>query len=176
MHCWFNGLSWHTNHALLVTAGFITTCLLFHECGKQNFTDVAGQRSYYDYTHAWTKLPMTLKLWAKLLALMSVDYAWPLPEVNSTTVRNLYHLWAACPCLSWSAVALTWAVSAPGFLHADAELWQWPFTMVPTAGTIQGHAFSLREIFKCTNSKFMVYGHKHANKQAYTHICAMQSC
>ena len=28
-----------------------------------------------------------------------------LPEVNWTTVRNLYRLWAACPCLSWSAVS-----------------------------------------------------------------------
>ena len=36
-----------------------------------------------------------------------------LPEANSTTVRDLYCLWVACTCLSWSAVAmcaLTWVV------------------------------------------------------------------
>ena len=51
----------------------------------------------------------------------NVDYE------NSTTVRNLYRLWAACPCLSWSEVAkraLTWVVFAPGFFHADVALWQ----------------------------------------------------
>ena len=48
-----------------------------------------------------------------------------LPEANSTTVRNSYHLWAACPCLSWSTVAmhvLTWVIFTPGFFHADAAL------------------------------------------------------
>ena len=36
-----------------------------------------------------------------------------LPEANSTTVRDLYCLWVACTCLSWSTVAmcaLTWVV------------------------------------------------------------------
>ena len=39
-----------------------------------------------------------------------------LPEANSTTVRDLYCQWAACPCLSWSAVAmraLIWVVFVP---------------------------------------------------------------
>jgi len=30
-----------------------------------------------------------MKLLAESLALTSVNYAWPLPEVNSTTVRDL---------------------------------------------------------------------------------------
>ena len=37
-------------------------------------------------------------------------------EANSTTVRDLYCLWAACPCLSWSTVAmraLSWVVFVP---------------------------------------------------------------
>ena len=51
-------------------------------------------------------LNFTLKLGAESLALISVDYARPLPEVNSTTVRNLYRLGPACPCLSWSTVAM----------------------------------------------------------------------
>ena len=63
---------------------------------------------------------------------MSVNYAWPLPEVNWTnTVRDLYRLWAACPCLPWSAVAmrvLTWVVFTLSFFHADIALQQQPFT------------------------------------------------
>ena len=47
-----------------------------------------------------------MKLWVESLVLMSVDYASALPEANSTTVRDLYRLWAACPWLSWSAVAM----------------------------------------------------------------------
>ena len=38
------------------------------------------------------------------------------PEANSTTMRDLHCLWAACSCLSWSAVAvraLTSAVFVP---------------------------------------------------------------
>ena len=70
--------------------------------------------------------------WSEFLAPMSVNYAWPLPEVNwTTTVRDLYHLWGACPCLPWSAVAmhvLTWVVFTLGFFHADVALQQQPFT------------------------------------------------
>ena len=99
-----------------------------HKRGKQNFTpDIlgwsymltncshfSGQGSYYSYTHAWTKLQSRVMSW-----IIWHWVRWPLPEANSTIVRNLYRLWGACPCLSWSAVAmhvLTWVVSAPGFL------------------------------------------------------------
>ena len=44
---------------------------------------------------------------------MCVDYAWDLAEANSTTVRDLYCLWAACPCLSWSAVCHTSFLGLP---------------------------------------------------------------
>ena len=43
-----------------------------------------------------------------------------LPEANSTTVPDLYCLWVACPCLSWSTVAtcaLTWVVFIPRTSH-----------------------------------------------------------
>jgi len=39
-----------------------------------------------------------------------------LTEANSITVHDMYCLWAACPCLQWSAVAmgvLTWIVFTP---------------------------------------------------------------
>ena len=35
--------------------------------------------------------------------------------------------------------------------------------------TMQGHSFSLREVFKCAHLKFTVYGHKQAN--IHTHMC-----
>ena len=103
---WFNGLSWHTNSAPLVTAGFVTVCC---------FTSVVNKTSRKPLMLHTFELSFKLKLWAEYLVLISVDYAWPFrPEANSTTVRNSYHLWAACPCLSWSTVAmcaLTWVVS-----------------------------------------------------------------
>ena len=43
-------------------------------------------------------------------------FCYTVPEVNSTTMRDLHCLWAACSCLSWSAVAvraLTSAVFVP---------------------------------------------------------------
>ena len=49
MHYRFNGLPWHTNHALLVTAGFVTACLLFHEGGKEYWLHVAKQYSSHLY-------------------------------------------------------------------------------------------------------------------------------
>ena len=36
------------------------------------------------------------------MALMSVDYAWPLPEANATTVRDLTVLSVGSPPLSLS--------------------------------------------------------------------------
>ena len=47
----------------------------------------SSQGSYYSYTHAWTKLHN--EVMSSSLVLMSVDYAWPLPAVNPTTVRDL---------------------------------------------------------------------------------------
>ena len=89
-----------------------------------------------------------------------------LPEANST---NLYFLWAACPCLSWSVVAmcvLTWVVFVPQAsrrrctpvvaLHRHIIT----CTKLPCPRT-----FSLHEIFKCVHLKFTVYGRKHTYTQ-----------
>ena len=90
-----------------------------------------------------------------------------LPEANSTTVRDLYCLWAACLCLSWSAVvmrALTWVVFVP-----QAARWRCTLAVAlhqRDSGLGISHArnyprtFSLHKIFKCTHLKFTVYGHK----------------
>ena len=87
-----------------------------------------------------------------------------LPDANSTTVCDLYCLWAACPCLSWSAVAmraLTWVVFVPrasftptqhsGSSPSSTQQWEWHIPC--TKG--------LHEIFKYAHLKFTVYGHKH---------------
>ena len=48
---------------------------------------------------------------------MSVDYGWTyLKRTPLYCRRDLYCLWVACPCLSWSTVAmcaLTWVVFVP---------------------------------------------------------------
>ena len=46
-----------------------------------NCSDLFGHESYYSYTHT-LGLNLILKLLAESLVLMSVDYAWSLPEAN----------------------------------------------------------------------------------------------
>ena len=85
-----------------------------------------------------------------------------LPEANSTTVRDLYCLWAACPCLSWSAVAmraLTWVVFVPrASFTPTLRSGSSPSPTWQRAGHIA--CTSLHEIFKCAHLKFTVYGRK----------------
>ena len=91
-------------------------------------------------------------------------------SVNSTTVHDLYCLWGACPCLSWSAVAmraLTWVVFVPGFLHAMLCSGSSPSPTQQWAGHIAWHE-TIWQIFKCTHLKFMVYGCKQASKHTHT--------
>ena len=93
-----------------------------------------------------------------------------LPEANSTTVRDLYCLWAACPCLSWSTVAmraLSWVVFVPRV------------SLTPTlcSGSSPSPTWQrlgmkgLHEIFKYANLKFTVYG----RKQTYTQLPPMHA-
>ena len=80
-----------------------------------------------------------------------------LPEANSTTVRDLYCLWAACPCLSWSAVAMraliTWVVFVPQASFTPTLMRQRAGHIACTKG--------LHEIFKYAHLKFTVYSRKH---------------
>ena len=77
-HCWFNVLSWHTNHG-------ICHCLLFHEHGKQIFVQ-----------------PFLRCLWVSLYM-----HGLYLERTQLLCVIWRYHLWAACLCLSWSTVAFS---------------------------------------------------------------------
>ena len=107
-----------------------------------------------------------------------------LPEANSTTVRNLYCLRAACPCLSWSTVAMRALTSFHG-LHSDATLCSSPSPMQQWAGHIactklpedlyRLFAHGLHEIFKCDHLKFTVCGHKQASKQTYIHTTSVNA-
>ena len=87
IHRWFNVMA----HKSWITAEFVTVC-----CPMSVITKLCAAFSLVKEATKVTHLlglNFTLKLWAESLALMSVDYAWALPE-------------AACPCLSWSAVAM----------------------------------------------------------------------
>ena len=75
----YNVLSWH-----IMDNSRICHCLLFH--GKQNFVQPFFRSRMLLRLHTWTKLHN--KIMRCIIAVMSVDYAWPLLEANSTTVRD----------------------------------------------------------------------------------------
>ena len=99
--------------------------LTFHERGKQYFM----QPFLQSMKLLRLSLNFILKLWAEFLALMNVDYAWTYLKANSTTVRDLYCLWAACLPLSVIVRSCHACINlsrfrSSGFLHTDAALWQ----------------------------------------------------
>ena len=110
------------------------------------------------YTHA-----LTLKLWAEFLALMSVDHAWTC--LKRTQLQYVIcTVWTACPCLSWSAVAmraLTWVIFVPQASHRRCALvvplHRWPITCTKLPEDVRA---SWNINFKCAYLKFTVYSHK----------------
>jgi len=93
-------------HKPWITAGLSAV----HEHGKQNFMQPFRlSRKLQHYTHAWTKLHKEVVSWLISGAIyMSVIMHGPyLKRTQLLCVICWYHLWAACPCLSWSAVALS---------------------------------------------------------------------
>ena len=159
-------------HKPCLTAGFLTVCCYMSMLSKtpcsqssivliryrwsyilKNCSHFSSQGSYYDYTHTYTTEVMSLISGANECQLCIV-LTWR--ELNYT-VRNLYHLWTASPCLSWSAVAmhtLAWVVFAPGFFTPACTLavaLQWLHWQRKTTGE---WPFSLHEIFKCTHLKY----------------------
>ena len=81
MHCWFDVLSWHTNHG-------ICHCLLFHGHSKQNFVQpfLRSRKALRLHTR-WTKLHNEVRSW--ISGAYECHYAWTLPEANSTSVYDL---------------------------------------------------------------------------------------
>ena len=72
---------------------------------KTLYSHFSGQGSYYSSTLG---LNFTMESWAEFLGLMSVIMHGPyLKWTQLLCVAWRYRLWAACPCLSWSAVAFS---------------------------------------------------------------------
>ena len=86
-----------------MTAGFITACC-FIMVSKTSCSNFSGQGSYYSYTHTFG-LNFTMKSWAEFLALMNdIMHGQYLTQTQLLYLIWWYRLWAACPCLSSSAV------------------------------------------------------------------------
>ena len=96
----------------------ICHCLLFHEHGKQNFVQpFCLSRKLLRYTPGTRGLNFTMKPCAESLALMSVDYEWPLPEANATTVRDLTEPSVSSPPLSLSVKVCSRAFICVELVH-----------------------------------------------------------
>ena len=168
MHYWFKVMA----HKPWITAKFVTVCCSMSMVSNTSCSNFFGQWSYWSYTHAFTKLHTEVMSW------ISCAYECQLcMDLLNTVLHDLYCPWAACPCLSWSTVAmhaLTWVVFVPRAsfmptLHSGSS----PNCMHKLPG--------LHEIFKYAHLKFMVYGHtnsSHASvglsqarpNNVYTHV------
>ena len=157
MHCWFNVMA----HKPWIKAEFITVCCSMSVVSNTSCSHFFAQWSYWGYTHAFTKLYTEVTSW--ISRAYECQLCMDLPEANSITVRDLYRLWATCPCLSWSAVAmraLTWVVFVPRASFtptlcsssSPSPTRQWAGHIACTK--LPG----LHEIFKYAHLKFTVYG------------------
>ena len=113
------GQTWASMHNLLMFChgtqimdnSRICHCLLFHEHGKQNFVQPFRlSRKLLRYTHAWTKLHNEVMSW--ISGAYECHYAWPLPEANATTVRDL-------TVLSVSSLPLPIMVRSRAFISVE---------------------------------------------------------
>ena len=87
----------------------ICNCLLFHERGKQNFVQ--------PFLRLMKLLRLHTRFNTEVMSWISRAYECQLcMDLLEYSVWFVYCLWAACHCLSWSAVAmraLTWVVFVP---------------------------------------------------------------
>ena len=135
------------------TAGLVTVC-----CSM--FAAISPVKEATMATHM-LGLNFAMKPWAESLALMNVIMLGPyLKRTQLLYVIWWYHLWAACPCLSWSAVTFSRSISVEldsersivsTFLHERALL-----------ARVQIWNVRIYQFFKF---KFSVYGHTYVCKQ-----------
>ena len=124
MHCWFNVMA----HNPWITAEFVTACCSMSVVSNYTLcSHFFGQWSYWGYTNTFTKLHTGVMRW--ISCAYECRLCMDLPEANSTTMRDLYCLWAACLPLSVMVRSCQACVNLSrlcslGFLHADAALWQ----------------------------------------------------
>ena len=113
MHCCCNILSRHT----IMGNSRSCHCLLFYEHGKQNFMQQFHlSRKLLRYTHAWTKLHNNVMSW--ISGAYECRYAWPLPEVNATTVCDI-----TVPSLSSLPLSSQHPVSFDWWGHNNIVRW-----------------------------------------------------
>ena len=167
MHCSFNVMA----HKPWITAEFVTVCCSMSLVSNTSCTHFFGQWSYILRLHICFKLHTEVMRW--ICRAYGCRLCMDLPEANSTTVCDLYCLWAACPCLSWSAVAmrvLTWVVFIPRASHRCCALAVALYRRDSRLGISHAQnyprTFGLHEIFKCAHLKYI---------HTYTQLPHMQS-
>ena len=134
---------------------------------KNSCSHFSSQRSYYDFTYPWSKFHNEVMSWIAGAFECHYMHGPYMKQTQLLCVIWLYCLWAACPCLSWSAVAmhaLTWVVFTPGFFHTDGALWQVAGNGVTMS--LWGHSIFV----KCSFKIYSIWSQ--ANKQASKHIHA----
>ena len=155
-------------HKPWITAGFVIVCCSMSILSKTLCSHFSGQGSYYGYTHAWTKLRNDRRLWVS-------HYAWPLPEVNSTTVRDLMVPFVSVAChgpQSHSVDPSVWSQIVRG---PSCQL------TLNALNITNGILFSKCANLKCmlpsypfVQFKFSVYGHTVVSK--HTHASCNWQC
>ena len=161
MHCWFNVLSWYTNYKQQQDLSLSAVPWAWQ---AKLCATISPVKEATMATHT-LGLNFAMKPWAESLALMNVIMFGPyLKRTQLLYVIWWYHLWAACPCLSWSAVAFSKSISVEldsersivsTFLHERALL-----------ARVQIWNVRIYQFFKF---KFSVYGHTYICKQNILH-------
>ena len=147
------------------TAGFVTVC-----CSM--FATISPVKEATMATHM-LGLNFAMKPWAESLVLMNVIMLGPyLKRTQLLYVIWWYHLWAACPCLSWSAVAFSRSISVEldsersivsTFMHERALLAR---VQIWNVHIIYVHfKFAHVLLYPFIKFKFSVYGHTYVCKQ-----------
>ena len=137
----------------------ICHCRYFMSMVSKNFVQpFLRSRELLRYTHAWTELHKLS--WAESLGLMmSLFMALILKRTELLCVIWRHRLWAACPCLSLSAVVFSRSIGVE-FVH-------WTWICFSTCANLNIRSFTF---------KFLVYGHKQTSKQASRHTHARAQC
>ena len=100
-------LSWHTNHGWQQDLSSLVPRPLPDFISKQNFVQpfLGPRKLLWLYIHAWTKLYNEVISWISGAYEPVIMHGPYLKRTQLLYVIWQYRLWAACPCLSWSAVA-----------------------------------------------------------------------
>ena len=87
MHCWINVMA----HKPWTTAAFDTVCCSMSVVSNTLCSHFFGQWSYYGYTYILTELHTEVMSW--ISHAYECRLCMGLPEVNSTTVHDLYYVY-----------------------------------------------------------------------------------